>query len=1254
MNESYTSEEFYSLISGLIEETKLEMALRKLKTVLKGNNFKLKRICSVLISRLNDNKNKKMAGTISFDNYNVERNQITESTLEFLEKICESEEFLQIPSENILPYSVVIKSKQYFENTESHLLPETIPCYADFFRECQAYFVDEVKQIQLIHAPGGYGKSHFLRQISEEGESYFDEVLIFISTKTDVQEVLKDLQQRFERSENKTLLLLDDAERKLSVLPAILRFISQNKNVKLLLTSRSAGLESVEDIVSNIKNLPLKYQEPINFGEWKEEDLIRILRLAARESMVKNEEHIVKHIYNPYLLVELGKHIAGLSEYDVKAIRRNIAAGILSDCYMVLEGLITKEAIPSFLARLSLLSPIDKQEEEKVIEFLANEFELIVEKTALIYQKLVGIGILKEIGYSVRFNPDTKGDFFLADFLKDKTSDEILLFLKVHLAFNERKTIRNLEASLNYLPEGKSVLEALLIIINEWKEATLETDGLVRRQRVKAIKNLIIFEKVDSSVIDLVNEYIRYDNSDEVKDPDNYYARLNANPDLNEYAPLILHLIKQIDKRAECLDIIEKLHIKGEESYASNYKTVSLVAEACKFFHNTIESYQVCLDFIKKWLDSKDKHLLELVKNAVKPIICATNEYRSSEYNTMTFGERFVPNDEKYFSIREKVIGFLLQMLDDENTILIAIDLIEDIGTGGRLKQEVTEDLPMTSQFRKERSMVIPKLSTILFETKNFKIKKAIENLFFRWWLLNISDEVVPYLEKMERTPEYLVLQYAFNTQFIIKNFKEIFQKAPSGDKWKWYWSKNRELKRWDKGWEYYDKLTNQLSEKYDTPQKKVAYLESLNNAVNQYKSGGGNVNRHLFQIIISLVHGAIEQFETIKKNPKYWHQLSDDFQTVITEVLMQQGKLTLAEVGEEIIQILPDPPHFKLNSFLMLLRKESATDKEKWFYQLIQKGNQTVRSYIAADLNWQFPEQENAEKMVDILIAILEKEDPAETFFSNRFIGAGFTYEAIFEKKEFIAKDKYEKLRNISFDWIKKVSRLNYDVKNCVKFCIESTADLKTFIAYRIQNWTLGIGHHNETPYQVSDPFFEHGVALSWIEKLFIHPNEYRNFLNTFIEWRETYPIGIQNSFKDFLRLLKNVSNPETNQKFIIEYVEDCLQQAAIKKALTLSEYIPQNEENYPLTVKVWAKALETHSPEAIEKAVHRWNREGGFSTSWNGSREYADIAIFEKLLQLLNGTQITLKKIFEKEHSRAVQTLSAYEIRRKGEWLR
>ncbi len=511
---------------------------------------------------------------------------------------------------------------------EQHLLPVSAtenPKFRVYIESAKEFILNDKMNDLVISAPGGYGKSHLLREIAK------------ISHEIDTSRSLRIVEPSYRKIEDaiqdeivsgrRYLLMFDDADRYLEEVSPFLAFAkSQGMSIKVILGTRTSGLQSIQRVIGDLR-CEESYME-VCISDWSKDDLIHLLQLAAEEDKLKDEELIVSLYPNPFIIVWIGRQIKGKDTTDIATLKEKMVNDInyeTEKCPFLNKGKIT-----SFMLTLSCIVPFSNND-SRVIETLSKHFGIDKYSVSMSIDQLLKSGVLREVGKSLRFNPDMKGYLYLAYNLeKDSDDYTIKSLIKTWLPIFTERVLINLSAASKY-GDLSVIREILADIINTWINETDGTSGYERKKRLNLLSKIAPLMPEES--LNLIYAYL---NSKTPVSKD--FGELA--PNLDDYRPTIIELIRNPDIRREVIELLRDLKRRDIQGTYSNDKAKALMRECISPLYNHADLIKETLDILSTWL-VKDISSFEiaLISEAISEMLAGTHEYTRFVIGRVEFGE---------------------------------------------------------------------------------------------------------------------------------------------------------------------------------------------------------------------------------------------------------------------------------------------------------------------------------------------------------------------------------------------------------------------------------------------------------------------------------------------------------------------------------------------------------------------------------------------------------------------------------------
>ncbi len=190
--------------------------------------------------------------------------------------------------------------QEYFRRVEQHLMPlDTGPRLKQtvyYLNKAEEFLADNHNKILVLHAPGGSGKSHLLRQIAFDLERKHPEYTI-LSVTPGFPNLESALSGELD-GDRRYLLLFDDADRWREELAPLFAYVKyHSSNVKVILTARTSGLQEVKTVLEQQGCQGLA--EVARIRDWDRDDLKELLRFVLGGRHHNKEDLIVSMLRNP-------------------------------------------------------------------------------------------------------------------------------------------------------------------------------------------------------------------------------------------------------------------------------------------------------------------------------------------------------------------------------------------------------------------------------------------------------------------------------------------------------------------------------------------------------------------------------------------------------------------------------------------------------------------------------------------------------------------------------------------------------------------------------------------------------------------------------------------------------------------------------------------------------------------------------------------------------------------------------------------
>ncbi|MBI4812817.1 MAG: hypothetical protein HY802_00020, partial [Methanobacterium sp.] len=541
-----------------------------------------------------------------------------------------------------------------FDGKSSHKLPDLNSNNRSYLEKAEKFINEDSKNVLIIHSPGDYGKSHLLELISEnvhEIDSKLQPWVVRPGFRT-----MEDSLQDEIITGRKYLLIFDDADRNLEEIKPLLSFCKYHKNfVKVVLACREAGLKYIYDIIKD-ERIEEMYDD-IKISRWSKEDLIRLLKEITGKDKLEYEEIAVKYP-SPALMVIMGNQIKKDPKFDFDKFEEKYVNELLDDAKRCLEDFIEISKVKDFLLNISCIIPFS-EEDNNVLEIMGSEFQLSEMEIKEMIRSLKEGGVLRDVGGVVRFDPDLKGDLFLAYTFKKLPEDKIKYLINSWLPICADKVFINLEEAFTHdnIDSLKTILSEM---IDNWIREVENTDGYSRIQNLNLLKDMCII--VPENCLDILNVYLNSD-APSSKDPTAKICGMeNISPRTGDYEPSIRKLRNFSSLRSDLVMLIEKIASKDIDRLFSGSTSSQLIKEFVKPTKNNVNSIIKTLAIFEEWLDNPNETRIELISSALSEILLGAHHRDVLIQMKVYWWEVPQPKTREIMEMREKALMVLKKM----------------------------------------------------------------------------------------------------------------------------------------------------------------------------------------------------------------------------------------------------------------------------------------------------------------------------------------------------------------------------------------------------------------------------------------------------------------------------------------------------------------------------------------------------------------------------------------------------------------
>ncbi len=842
----------------------------------------------------------------------------------------------------------------YFKEVERGLsdihgsILNQINAIKDRIDEIISFLKEDTRRVFVVHAPGGYGKSHLLRefplQLSNAGNKR--EVWFIRDGIRDIRDAFNDeIGVRENSRENYSyIFVVDDADRADDVKDILNCIVKSGIDAKVLISLRTAGMGAMKEtlVSAGCYNLATVTSIP----DWSKEELRTLLRAVVGKDNVDNEDEIVRKFPNPFFIVRIGLNIRGKNKYDFESTERAILQSLLNDSRQIVPS--GQVNINALLLNLALITPIHVTDRQTIAK-LAQRLNVEEQKVSAIMDNLVNGGVLRRIGNIVRFVPDMIGDVFLLEEMKalpQEAREQVFLY---SFTSHSKNIFCNLGATLRY--GNKDYLVPIVAnVISGWIANADKYESYEKRQILENLKD--ICRVAPDKTINLLWTFLN-----------------NSDLNTDAYGPIIGRLFYSDLDRKELLKIIEELRAKVEPGTFSNYKPDNLIEEAANPLYNSIEKQIMPLLAVIEESFRSVNPLIEFAKSALKEVLASSHEWRRSTYAGVAFGSTALPATDSVLSMRNEAIEITKTMLMDERPA-VRLAAIEIAGKIGKAFGQGVANLPLKDKIAAERRGMLEFISrnNLVGKEADRRVLSSYEDfLFARWAHQDGPDEMVlSLLDKFGYDLEYRIFRYYTARWDIGDDIRDTLKSAPSKDRWPWALENIMQRER-HRTIEDFREDAILLNTKYSTPESVVAFLHGLEGAI--------TISSPNALFLRAWIKENPKTFRTIRERIDLWERIPLVFKHTITYDLVQHYPEMTKGVIDELLSASKVPieePRIAIDLAFNL----PAVERHRTIKLIVEKDIEDLNLIIIQNLPF-LREKIPAREMGELVVTVLSHLTP-------------------------------------------------------------------------------------------------------------------------------------------------------------------------------------------------------------------------------------------------------------------------------------
>ena len=940
-----------------------------------------------------------------------------------------------------------VPANTYFgSNIEPHLTDfsgTVIGSFAQYYKEFEKFALSDKEKIFIVHASGGYGKTHFIKELAELVHRIDSNRQPWFA-KLGMKKIQDAIQQEI-MPNRKYLLVIDDADKDLDEIKPILAYIRKRViDLKVVLSLRSAGIYMLMDMISDYGLGPSTTQ--IQIRNWKQEELIKLLRLSVQHDpnkIVRDEDLIVNTYPNPYLIVELSKHIRGEGYESIDTLKTKFVDDITTDSKKALHDSCHAQDIEMLISALSSVVPFHA-ENEILISKVHEEFKLDRKKFKEVLKRLIESGILREVGHKIRFNPDMKGDFYLQNHIEIAKLDEIKSFILTWMEVDSLNVYLNIGSASRY-GETAKIKTILSEIVNEWV-ADAEDETKESKARILSYLEKITFIVPEESVR-LLSVYLEID-EERMKvevSPNKKITSLTT----DAYGNVLLELKKIPSIRNDLLNIIEKITKLEITGIYYNYKPSTLIAKCVSPIENKLEIILSTIEIFDHWLVKPTEERIILLEAALGELFRGANNYERYKMGTLELGSIPLRNDPRVIALRDAALWILKKMLGNEtiNAQCAAVRIAAEIGQDP-MGRDGDEKLPLHERFAEERKQVIHELQSLLKSGVDYRLVYEIENLCLMWWALKKegATEASKVLSEVPKNPEYLIYKYSV-AKYFVADFAELERDAPEDNRWSWFINQSFNYESINKIESINATIAAELNNKYNNPNQICNFLRDLDHILPNEDEQGVAKSQHLIRHWI-LVNPAA--FMKIRDESDIWKDIPHRYKNEIDASISLVNREHVYRLADEIFESVRDVPSEKLLTFLrIVVSTQPDSQTIEYLKKLAKIGNPFIKANIIFNLKPIFDKTKNFDGILDIIVDVISDQDELGDLLIQYLAHVLREFAEEFKKAD---QRKISDIRGQLLKCLENKSKFDYYSNQLLSSCVDDLDDLLKFIDRRLK----------------------------------------------------------------------------------------------------------------------------------------------------------------------------------------------------------
>lgn len=1103
-------------------------------------------------------------------------------------------------------YNKLLEAVDYFNTYGLDLLINTIESDSlkNSIQSIYEYVISD-KTILILHSPSGYGKTHLLREAIKEISKNSEYIIRFISPGL---KGINDAVQIEIDTKSSYLLFLDMYEsfnaEEINNLIAISAKFSQR--VKLVLALNRSSVKELKKVVRKYKLT--NYIMELGLNDWKTEDLIKLFDVSfPNNDLDEIEKELIVTVYKiPSFVVLSGKNIAKRKfneNIDIENIKEEYVNEIETEAEKAVGEILDSNLIQAFFRDISLVMPfrLDSQEE---LSNLSTRLNISNETLTEVVNSLIDIGLFRLFGNVIRFNPDIKGDLYVAyNIKKIAIHNSIEYWASIDL----ENLLTNLVSASRY-SDDEVFKKFFFKLVNQWIDE-IESNYFENKNRLKLITQFCHI--VPDETMNLVSIYLE-DLSNEIKaGMDSKLFSLKS----DDFSPVLLRLWRFPHLRNDILKCMEDIITLSIIGYYDNYKPKRVIKDFVSPFQNSLEAISKTLDVFESWFsEGLSSARVEITIYALTALLQLSYEETITGVNKIGFHNYSIKLNDEFNIVRDKAIELLVKFFEsgNEKLILDGIEIVESVGNAG-FAGVSRDDKETFERITQERTKLISKLIQVYYDKQtNYKIVNSIENLFIKLWASkSIPDETIePFLIEMDRSVEYLFIRRFVSPDYFISDFHELIKSKVNDDRWKWY-VHNIMCERWENDSNCVKEIASRLNFKYQSIEDIIRFLVESDANLSEYSGIWAKP-----KILTFWVGNNIKLFQDAYKDKMLWSKIPNRFSSEIELTILKGNDDEFNELVEKILSKDCDLSRDLAEAFL-LLSSEKDMDSgvlENCLNVIAEMDDLYFVNLLLLNLRNIFRKHKVPNIHLNILLKIAIKMDIEN---DHMLTYMSFNIKEINEIINITEDEIFARIRIVLKDKIKKISELSYNADIIIGQVCENITEVCEIITYRINCKTDKVCPDNfeVVPYE----------SLKSVDDKINSYDDFKIFFSKLKGCCTDIDEVWTDEIKTLIRHISYKIDGITNEKYLSIYIRELLLSNEILEAVYCSHHLPSTIDSVDILTMVLEEARKQNFIKEIEKLLFRLRRKN--SLSWTTGETPQELLVLKDFFAELNKRQVAVR---------------------------